>query len=154
MKIGVRALFLALLLTGCAAAPPREVPAHREVVDAADSALPIAQQILQHLAAGDIHAAAAFSNAPEQRAELLRAYRDRVGESEFRRVFAEYASKPILREIAIGERRLLMWHLDGPLGAQYYVRAGDTFLMDDVPSDQRIELRRVLNSYRNEVRRK
>ena len=45
-------------------------------------------------------------------------------------------------------RRVVMWDLDGPLGAQYFVRAGDGFLLDDVPSEERSELRRVLNSLR------
>jgi hypothetical protein len=153
VKFGVRALFLALLLTGCATAPPRELPAYREVVDKAESAGPIAERILQHLAAGDIDAAAALSNAPAQRAEMLRAYRDRVGEAEFRRVFAEYASRPVTREVAIGDRRLLMWNLSNHLAGQYFVVAGDTFLMDDVPSDERTQLRRVLNAYRAEPKR-
>ena len=148
MKFGVRDVIISALLAGCVAVPPSELPAYREVVDAADSARPTAERLLQHLAAGDIDAAAALSNAPTERAELLRAYRDRVGESEFRRVFAEYAGKRVLREIAIGERRLLMWDLDGPLGAQYFVRAGNQFLLDDAPSAERTELRRVLAAYR------
>jgi len=149
VKFGVRAVIISALVAGCAAAPPRELPAYREVVDAADSARPVAQQILQHLAAGDVEAAAALSNAPEQRAEMLRAYRDRVGDAEFRRIFAEYASRPVMREIAIGDRHLLIRNLSKHLAGQYFVRAGGTFLMDDVPSNERSELRRVLSSYRN-----
>jgi len=148
VKFGVRAIILSALLAGCAAAPPRELPAYREVVDAADSARPTAERILKHLAAGDIDAAAALSNAPERRAHVLRDYRDSVGEAEFRRVFAQYAARSVAREIAIGERRLVMWDLDGPLSAQYFVRAGGQFLLDDVPNDQRAELRRVLRSLR------
>ena len=147
MKFGVGVVIITALLAGCAV-PPRALPVYREVVDATDSARPAAERLLQHLAAGDIDAAAALSNAPEQRAELLRAYRDRVGETEFRRVFAEYAAKPVAREIAIGDRRLLMWDLDGPLGAQYFVRSADRFLLDDVPNAERSELRRVLAAYR------
>jgi hypothetical protein len=153
VKFGARAVIVSALLAGCAGAPPRELPAYREVVDAADSARPTAERIVHSLAIGDIDAAAALSNAPEQRAEMLRAYRDRVGESEFRRVFAEYASRPVVREIAIGDRRLLMWDLSNHLAGQYFVRAGDTFLMDDVPSDDRTQLRRVLNAYRAEPKR-
>ena len=149
MRFGASAVILAALLAGCAGAPPRELPAYREVVDAAESARPTARRLLQRLAAGDIDAAAALSNAPEQRAELLRAYRDRVGESEFRRVFAEYAAKRVVREIAIGEHRLLIWDLDGPLGAQYFVRSGDDFRLDDVPSAERTGLRRLLAAYRS-----
>ena len=139
-----------MLIAGCVAAPPRELPAYREVVDVTDSARPTAERILQHLAAGDIDAAAALSNAPEQRAELLRAYRDRVGEAEFRRVFAEYASRPVVREIAIGERRLLIWDIGKQLSGQYFVRTGENFLIDDVPSDARTELRRVLEHERKQ----
>ena len=154
MKIGVGALFLASLVAGCVTAPPRELPAYRAVVDAADSARPTAERIVHSLALGDIDAAAALSNAPAQRAEMLRAYRDRVGESEFRRVFAEYASRPVVREIAIGDRRLLMWDLSNHLAGQYFVRAGDRFLMDDVPSDERTQLRRIFSSYRTASGRK
>lgn len=150
MKFGAGAVIVSALLAGCAAEPPHELPAYREVVDAADSARTAAERILQHLAAGDIDAAAALSNAPQQRAELLRAYRDRVGEAEFRRVFAGYASRPVVREIAIGERRLVMWDLDSQLGAQYFVRAGDAFVLDDVPSAERTELRRVLERERRQ----
>jgi hypothetical protein len=139
---------MSALLAGCAIAPPRELPAYREVSNAAESARPTAERILLHLAAGEIDAAAALSNAPAERAELLRAYRDRVGEKEFRRVFAEYSAKPIAHEIAIGDRRLVMWDFDGPLGAQYFVRSGERFLLDDVPSDERTKLRRVLAAYR------
>ena len=148
MKFGVRAVIISALLAGCAAAPPRELPPYREVVDAGDSARATAERILKHLAAGDIDAAAALSNAPERRAQLLRDYRDRVGEAEFRRIFTEYASHPVAREVALGERRLVMWDLDGPLSAQYFVRAGDNFVLDDVPSKERSELRRVLASFR------
>lgn len=153
MRFVVRVVIVSALLAGCASAPPRELPPYREVVDAADSARPTAARILQHLAAGDIDAAAALSNAPQQRAELLRAYRDRVGEAEFRRVFAEYASRPVVREIAIGERRLVMWDFDSRLGAQYFVRAGDAFVVDDVPSAERTELRRVFERERQQRQR-
>jgi hypothetical protein len=154
VKFGARAVIISALVAGCAAAPPRELPAYREVVDLADSARPTAERILQHLAAGDIDAAAALSNAPEQRAGVLRAYRDRVGEAEFRRIFAEYASHPLVREIAIGDRRLLIWDIGKQVSGQYFVRVGEKFVMDDVPSEARIELRRVLNSYRNASGRK
>ena len=148
MKFGVGTVVLAAVLAGCAGAPSRELPAYREVLDPADSAQSTAQLLLEHLAAGDIDAAAALSNAPERRARVLRDYRASVGDAEFRRIFAEYAKRRLVREIALGERRLLMWDLDSQLGAQYFVRAGDRFLLDDVPSVERTELRRVLLAYR------
>jgi len=148
VKFGVRAVIISTLLASCATPVPRELPTYREVVDTAESARPTAERILKHLAAGDIDAAAALSNAPERRAQVLRDYRDQVGDAEFRRIFTEYASRPAKREIAIGDRRLVMWDLDGPLGAQYFVRVGERFVLDDVPSEERSELRRVLNSFR------
>jgi hypothetical protein len=147
-------LLIPALLAGCAAAPPRELPAYREVVDPAESARPTAERILKHLSTGDIDAAAALSNAPERRAQVLREYRDSVGEVEFRRIFTQYASRPVAREIAVGKRRVVMWDLDGPLGAQYFVRAGERFVLDDVPSEERSDLRRLLNSFRQEARRR
>ena len=148
MKFGVSALIIVAVLAGCAGAPSRELPAYREVRDPAESAQQTAELLLQHLGAGDIDAAAALSNAPERRAQVLRDYRASVGEAEFRRIFAEYAKHRVVREIALGERRLLMWDLDSQVGAQYFVRAGNRFLLDDVPSAERTELRRVLLAYR------
>ena len=153
MKFAVRAVIISALVAGCASAP-RGLPAYREVTDPTESARPTAELILRHLSTGDIDAVAALSNAPERRAEVLRDYRERVGDAEFRRIFAEYASKPVVREIAIGERRLVMWDLDGPLSAQYFVRVAERFVLDDVPNDERSELRRVLNSYRKATRSK
>jgi hypothetical protein len=148
VKFGVTALISVAMLAGCAGAPSRELPAYRQVVDPAESAQATAQLLLQRLASGDIEAAAALSNAPERRAQVLRDYRASVGEAEFRRIFAEYAKRPVLREIALGARRLLVWDLDSQLGAQYFVRDGNRFVLDDVPSAERTQLRRVLLAYR------
>jgi len=148
VKFGVRVLIIVAVLAGCAGVAPRDLPAYRQVVDPAESAQATAELLLHHLAAGDIEAAAALSNAPERRAQVLRDYRASVGEAEFRRIFAEYAKHRLVREIALGERRLLMWDLDNQLGAQYFVRDGNRFLIDDVPNAERTELRRVLLAYR------
>jgi len=54
-------------------------------------------------------------------------------------------------EIAIGNRRLLIWDLaEGThqLAGQYYVEVDGRFLMDDVPGKERAALTRVLQSYR------
>jgi hypothetical protein len=79
---------------------------YRVVTDPAESARETATQLLRHLAAGELAAAAALSNAPMRRYEVLRDYRDMVGEEEFRRVFARYQSPAnrILLEAAIGRR--------------------------------------------------
>ena len=126
-----------------------------EVLDPGDparrSARETAMQLLRHLAAGGIEDAAALSNVPQRRFEVLRDYRASVGDEEFKRVFAQYLQKPIVAEIAIGPRRLIIWDLaeaSNPLAGQFYVEVEGRFLMDEVPSEARSNLRRVLQSYR------
>ena len=141
------ALFAVLLGAGCAATPP--LPEHTLVTEPAHSAEASARGVLRHLAAGDIDAAAAVSNAPQRRREVLRDYLARVGDAEFRRVFAEYLAQPVIAEVAIGERRLLMRRIDGALVGQYFVRAAPGFVIDDVPGDERAKLQQVLRGYRS-----
>ena len=115
------------------------------------SASGTAKQILAHLAAGKLGEAAALSNAPQRRLEVLRDYQASVGEDEFKRVFAQYLRQPIVAEIAIGRHRLIIWELAEAahhLAGQYYVEAEGRFLLDDVPSAARSDLRRVLLNYR------
>ena len=120
---------------------------------AADSARPAAMLLLRHLAEGNIEAAAALSNAPQRRLEVLRDYRDAVGEEEFRRIFGRYFAPEnrLVAEVAIGPRRLLVWDLGeagNRLAGQFYVHVDGGFVMDDVPSAERSELRKVLEKYR------
>jgi len=125
------------------------MPEYALVTDPAQSAASAARRVLEHLAAGDIEAAAALSNAPQRRREVLREYRARVGEPEFRRVFAEYLAQPVLAEVALGERRLLMRRVDGELVGQYFVRAVPDFVVDDAPGEERARLQQVLRGYRS-----
>ena len=109
--------------------------------------------MLALLADGNIDDAAALSNAPPRRRQVLRDYMDAVGEAEFRRVFAQYASPPnrLVAEVVIGERHLLVWDLADAghrLAGQYFVLAGEGFLLDDAPSAERARLQRVLGAYR------
>lgn len=120
----------------------------RVITDRSESAQPVAAAILQHLAAGRIEEAARLSNEPKEREKVLRDYMASVGEEEFKRVYAEYLSHPVVSEVGIGPRRLIMWRLGERLAGQYYVQSGNTFLMDDRPSEERTALRRVLESYR------
>ena len=118
-----------------------------------NSARAAALEILQHLAEGNLEAAAAMSNAPQRRLEVLRAYRDKVGEEEFRRVYARYFAPEnrLIAELAIGPRRLLVWELGDAghhIAGQVYVESGGKFLLDDVPSRERTELRALLKNYR------
>ena len=120
----------------------------RAITEKSESAQPVAVAILQHLAAGRIEEAARLSNEPKERERVLRDYMASVGEDEFKRIYAEYLSHPVAQEIALGPRRLIMWQLGERLAGQYYVQAGETFLMDDRPSEERAALRRVLESHR------
>lgn len=142
-----------LALGACAHVAPRESP-YQVIENPADSAQPVAVEILRHLAAGDIEQAAKLSNAPERRAEVLREFRARVGEEEFKRVYSEYLATEnrIIAELGLGPRRLVVWKL-GSAGervvGQYYVRVGGQFVMDDERSAERAELARRLAAYRN-----
>jgi len=119
----------------------------------AASARSTARVILRHLSEGDIRAAAALSNAPARREEVLRDFQASVGEEEFKRVFSQYLARAeaVVAEVAIGAHRLLIWQLAGKevrLTGQFYVEKDGRFLLDDVPSETRANLRRVLQSYR------
>lgn len=153
----VAAFIACVALVACAHETPREMQEPRLVEDLAESAKPVAMQILRYLAAGDIDQAAKFSNAPERRAEVLREFRGRVGEQEFKRVYGEYFAPEnrVIAEVALGERRLLVWKL-GSAGdrvvGQYYVRVDDRFVMDDERSAERAQLARSLSRYRGSTK--
>jgi hypothetical protein len=109
--------------------------------------------VLRHLAAGEIEAAAALSNAPQRRLEVLRDYRDAIGEEAFKLVFERYFApgNRVIAEVALGPRRLLVWDLGeagGRLAGQFYVEVDGKFVMDDVPGRERTQLREVLEKYR------
>ncbi|MEW6687722.1 MAG: hypothetical protein AB1452_01405 [Pseudomonadota bacterium] len=117
------------------------------------SALDTAKLVNLHLSTGDIEEAALLSNAPRRRFEVLRDYRQSIGEEEFKRVFAQYFTPEnrLLAEIAIGRHRLLIWELKSSreqLAGQYFVEVEGRYLLDDVPSEARTRLRRVLEAYR------
>ena len=119
------------------------------------SAAAAALELVRLLAAGRIEDAAALSNAPARRLEVLRDYRVSVGEDEFRRVFGQFLQPQnrIAAEVAIGPRRLVIWDLGEAghhLAAQYFVQAEGKFVLDDVPSEARSDLRLVLQAYRKD----
>jgi hypothetical protein len=114
-----------------------------------ESARPAAAEVLRLLADGDIETAAKSSNAPERRLEVLRDYRKRVGEEQFKRAFARYIETPLVAEVALGPRRLLVWDLADHLAGQYYIEHEGRFVMDDVPSPARAELARILREFRS-----
>jgi hypothetical protein len=129
--------------------------AYRVVGPGEPSARPTAVRLLEHLAAGQIDDAARLSNEPARRTEVLRDYFARVGEAEFRRVYAQYLQPEnrLLAEIAIGPRHLLIWDLASAghhLAGQYYIEAEGGFLMDDRPGPERFALRQVLAEHRRQ----
>jgi len=130
-----------------------ETVEYRLVADSRESAKPVAAQILRHLAAGELEEAALLSNAPRRRFEILREYRARVGDEEFRRVYGEYlkAQNRVVAEVAIDSRRLIIWDLgEQRIACQYYIAVDGKFLMDDVPSNERAKLQRILQAHRAE----
>jgi hypothetical protein len=151
-KIGVGARFLLLSLLLAPAASSGEE--HRLVTDPAESARPAALRMLKHLAAGELEAAAALSNAPARRLEVLREFRQSVGEEEFKRLFGRYFAPEnrVVMEAAIGRHRLLVWDLgeaDHRIVGQYFVEAQGGFFLDDVPSAERTKLQRLLAGFRS-----
>jgi len=150
----IAAFIACVALAACAHEAPRESAPNQLLENPAESAQPVALHLLRYLAAGNIEEAARFSNAPERRAEVLREFRGRVGEEEFKRVYSEYLAPEnhVIAEIALGPRRLLVWKLrtagDRVVG-QYYVRVDDRFVMDDERSPERAELSRALAKYRS-----
>lgn len=122
---------------------------------AGESARDTAEIVLRHLSEGNIAEAAAYSNSPKRRFEILRAYRDAVGEDEFKRVFSRYLApgNRLVAEVVRGKHVLLVWQLaeaDGHLAGQYYVEVEGKFLLDDVPNPERAELTKELRRIRGQ----
>ena len=156
------ALALAFACAGAAAqgderslqVAPDQVVRYRLVEGPAGSARLAAEQLLRHLAEGDIESAAVLSNLPRRRYEELAKYRTAVGEAEFKRVYSRYfvSANRLVAEVAVGAHRLLVWDLgeaDHHLAAQYWVEIDGRFLMDDLPGATRTQLRHVLEAYRS-----
>jgi hypothetical protein len=157
MEIGVSARLLVLLALFTPQVIAQDLH-YRLITDPAESAQPTALELLRHLAAGELEAAAALSNAPQRRLEVLRDFQRSVGEEEFKRLFGRYFAPEnrILVEAAIGKHRLLVWKLgeaDNQLAGQYYVEVGGKFRLDDVPNAERTRLQRALESYRTQTTR-
>ena len=146
MKVWLVALLLA-------AAPA--LAQERLVDPGPESARETALTVIKHLAAGELEQAAALSNAPQRRFEVLREDRNSVGDEAFKRAFGRFLAPEnrLIAEVALGPRRLLVWELGeagGELAGQFYVEMDGKFVLDDVPSRERDRLRRVLNKYRKE----
>jgi hypothetical protein len=135
----------------------RTHPAGAHLLDAEarlspDAALNTAKLLNRYLSAGDIEEAALLSNEPKRRFEVLRDFRDSVGENEFKRVFTRYfyPENRLVAEVLIPPHSLLIWELadEKHLAGQYYMQIEDRWLLDDVPSQTRTRLRQVLERFR------
>ncbi len=132
--------------------PPGTMPTDSSAPLEPTSALATAKLLERHLSAGAVEDAAMLSNAPRRRYEVLRDYKEDVGERDFRQVFADYflpANRPVA-ELAIGGHSLLVWHLrvPGRYAGQFYVQVENRTLLDDIPSPTRATLRRLLEAIR------
>lgn len=136
----------------------RTFPAEAHRLDAAaDSAptdaLSAAKLVTRHLAAGRIEEASLLSNAPRARFDRLRESLAGWTEADFERAYGRYFApgNRIVGEAMIGRHRLLMWHLKDVdhLAAFYFVEVDGRLLLDDVPSEARAKLRRVLEAFRS-----
>lgn len=124
---------------------------------APNTALNAAKLLNLHLSIGDIEEAAVLSTSPKRRFEVLQDYRQSVGAEEFKRVFAQYfdPANRLLAEVAIDRHRLLIWELRGAPGSpshlagQYFIEVDGKYLLNDVPSLPRAQLRHVLEAYRS-----
>lgn len=161
------ALFAALLSTHAGASEEREIqidgrairysvdePSAEHQTTETSAALATARRLHEYLARGEIEAAALLSNSPKRRFEIYRDYLESVGEAGFKEVYGQYlqsSTRPIA-EVAIGERRMLVWKLAGLAQAtgEFFIRIDDETYMDDIPSEERQLLRRILETYRQQ----
>ncbi|CAM9849480.1 unnamed protein product, partial [Phaeothamnion confervicola] len=116
------------------------------------SALNTARLLNRYLTSGAVEDAAMLSNAPRRRYEVLHDYKSAVGDDGFKQVYAQYFTPQnrLAAEVALGGHSLLVWHQrEGDRYAgQYYVQVEDKVLVDDVPSEARFRLRRILEAIR------
>lgn len=112
-----------------------------------------AKLVTQHLAAGRIEDASLLSNAPKARYERLRESLAGWTEADFARAYGRYFAPEnrIVGDAAIGNHRLLMWHLKDTdyLTGYFLVEVDGKFLLDDLPSETRSKLRQVLEAHRS-----
>ena len=132
-------------------------PADAHLLDASaalqpPSALNTAKLVTRYLAEGRIEDASLLSNAPKARYARLRESFEGWKEADFRRAYGRYfdPDNRIVGEVSIESHRLLIWHLRDTdyLAAFFLVDIEGRLLIDDVPNETRVNLRRVLEAYR------
>jgi hypothetical protein len=108
--------------------------------------------VTRHLAAGRIEEASLLSNAPKARYERLRESLAGWTEADFVRAYGRYfdPGSRILGKATIGKHHLLMWYLkdNDYLTGYFIVDVEGKFLLDDIPSEARSQLRQVLEAHR------
>ncbi len=117
------------------------------------TALGTAKLVTLYLSEGNLEDAALLSNAPKARYARLRESLAGWEARDFERAYGRYfdPDNRIVGEAAIGSHRLLMWYLKDTdsLTAYYLVEVGGKLLLDDIPSEPRARLRKVLEAYRS-----
>lgn len=115
--------------------------------------LQAAKLVTRHLAAGRVEEVSLLSNAPKARFERLRESFAGWSADDFARAFGRYFApgNRIVGEAAIGHHRLLMWYLGDTdyVTGYFFVEVDGRLLLDDVPSEARTSLRRVLEAHRS-----
>lgn len=115
-------------------------------------ALGAAKRVTRHLAAGRVEEVSLLSNAPKARFERLQESFNGWSEDDFARAFGRYFApgNRVVGDVAIGKHRLLMWYLKDTdhLTGYFFVEVDGRLLLDDVPSETRASLRRVLDAHR------
>ena len=115
--------------------------------------LSAAKLVTRHLAAGRLEEASLLSNAPKARFARLRESFTGWSEADFARAFGRYFApgNRIVGDAAIGNHRLLMWYLKDTdhVTGYFFVEVDGRLLIDDVPSEARANLRRVLDAHRS-----
>jgi len=116
------------------------------------TALDTAKLLNRHLASGAIEDAALLSNSPRRRFEVLRDYKDAVGDDGFKEVFTEYfdPENRVVAEVMMDGHSLLVWYLKAAnrYAGQFYVNVAGKVYVDDMPNPTRQALRRVLEGIR------
>ena len=116
------------------------------------SALDTAKLVTQLLAEGRLEDVSLLSNAPKARFARLKESFDGWTKADFERPFRRYFAPQnrIVGEAVIDKHHLLMWYLKDTdyITAYYLIEVDGRLLLDDVPSETRNRLRRVLEAHR------
>jgi hypothetical protein len=106
------------------------------------------------LAAGDIDGAAVLSNDPEKTRTKYTRQMDRTGQDEFKKMFAAYfsGSAKVRYCFSLGDHSMIIVRSNemGMDIAQFYVKAGKQFLVEEKESKERDQLGKIYGQLKDE----